>query len=348
LKKRVDVRWDKLNLLKENHMARIVRFHKTGGPEVLQIDNIEVPAPAAGEVRIKVKALGLNRAESMFRSGKYLFQANFPSRLGYEASGIVEALGSGVTGLAVGDVVSVVPPGDQGKYGVYGEIATVPAMFIVKHPTSLSFNEAAAVWMQYLTAYGALIDIADIKKGDFVVIPAASSSVGLAAIQLCNMQGAIPIATTRTNEKRKALEEAGAAYVIATQEEDLASKLKEFTKGQGARVVFDPVGGKTVLALAEGMTTEGILFQYGALSSEHTPFPLLTALKKSLTMRGYVLFEITNNPKRFERAKQFVFDGLASKKLKPIIAKTFTLDEIVESHRYLESNQQFGKIIVTV
>ncbi len=194
-------------------MSRIVRFHKIGGPEVLQIDNIEVPAPSAGEVRIKVKALGLNRAESMFRSGKYLAQPKFPSRLGYEASGIVEAIGSGVTGLAPGDVVSIVPPIDQGKYGVYGEIATIPSQFVVKHPSSLSFVEAAAIWMQYMTAYGALIDIAAIKKEDYVVIPAASSSVGLAAIQLCNLVGAIPIATTRTNSKRKALQDAGAAHL---------------------------------------------------------------------------------------------------------------------------------------
>jgi len=195
-------------------MAQIVRFHKTGGPEVLQIDNLEVPPPGKGEVRIKVKALGLNRAEAMFRSGHYIEQPKFPSRLGYEASGIVDALGSGVTGFNLGDVVSVVPPMSQAKYGVYGEIATVPSQYVVKHPALLSFEEAAAIWMQYLTAYGALIDIAAIKKGDYVVITAASSSVGLAAIQLCNMVGATPIATTRTSEKRKSLKEAGATHVI--------------------------------------------------------------------------------------------------------------------------------------
>ena len=301
-------------------MPSIVRFHKTGGPEVLQIDNIEVPPPDSGEVQIKVKAIGLNRAESMFRLGRYLAQPKFPSKLGYEASGIVEAVGPGVTEFKKGDVVSIIPPTDQGKYGVYGEIATVPAKFVVKHPPSLSFPEAAAVWMQYMTAYGALIDIANIQKGDYVVITAASSSVGLAAIQLCNMQGAIPIAATRTNEKRKALKEAGAAYVIATQEEDLAAKLKEYTGGKGARIVFDPVGGKTVLALAEGMAPQGILFEYGALSPDPTPFPLFTALNKSLTMRGYVLFEITNDQARMEKAKKFILEGLKSGKLKPILS----------------------------
>lgn len=329
-------------------MPRIVRFHKTGGPEVLQIENIDVPLPEAGEVRIKVKAIGLNRAECMFRLGQYLENPKFPSKLGYEASGIIEAIGPGVKGFAIGDPVSTIPSTSQGKYGVYGELATVPARFIVKHPSLLSFNEAAAVWMQYMTAYGALIDIAHIKKDDFVVITAASSSVGLAAIQLCNLVGAIPIATTRTNQKRKALLDAGAANVIVTQNEDLAEKLKQITADKGARVVFDPVGGKTVNALAEGMTYGGILFQYGVLSSDPTPFPLLTALSKGLTMRGYTLFEILNDPIRFERAKQFVLDAISTGKLKPIIDKTFPLDQIGEAHRYMESNTQFGKIIVTV
>lgn len=329
-------------------MSRIVRFKKTGGPEVLQIENIEVPPPGPGEVRIKVKALGLNRAESMFRLGQYLEEPKLPSRLGYEASGTVEAIGSGVKGLAVGDTVSTIPSTSQGKYGVYGEVATVPAQFVVKHPSTLTLNEAAAVWMQYMTAYGALIDIAQIKKGDFVVITAASSSVGLAAIQLCNLIGAIPIATTRTSGKKNALKDAGAAHVIVTQEEDLAARLKEITAGKGARVVFDPVGGKTVLALAEGMSYGGILFQYGGLSPDPTPFPLMTALLKSLTMRAYVLFEILNDPIRFEKAKQFILDAIATGKLKPIIDRTFPLDQIIEAHRYMESNKQFGKIIVTV
>lgn len=329
-------------------MSKIVRFHKVGGPEVLQFDNVEVPPPGDGEVRIQVKAIGLNRAESMFRSGRYFSDPKFPSKLGYEASGIVEAVGSGVHELALGDVVSIVPTPDQGRYGVYGEIATVPAKYVVKHPHSLSFEEAAAVWMQYLTAYGALVDIAKMQSGDYVVIPAASSSVGLAAIQLANLFGATPIATTRTSAKKKALLDAGAAYVIATEEEDLAAKLKEITKDKGARIVFDPVGGKTVLALAEGMSQGGIMFQYGALSPDHTPFPLKTALFKCLTMRGYVLFEVVENPVRFESAKKFILDALASGKLKPIIAKTFPLENIVEAHRYLESNQQFGKIVVTV
>jgi NADPH:quinone reductase-like Zn-dependent oxidoreductase len=329
-------------------MPHIVRFHRIGGPEVLQIDTLDVREPAAGEVRISVKALGLNRAEAMFRSGQYLEQARLPSRLGYEASGTIESVGPGVQGLKPGDAVSTIPAFAQGKYGVYGDVALVPAAAVAKHPPSLSWSEAAAVWMQYLTAYGALIDIARLAKGDTVLIPAASSSVGLAAIQIANLVGATPIALTRKDDKREALTRLGAAHVIATEKQDLVAEAQRLTNGKGARVVFDPVGGPTVAKLVAAMAPRGILFQYGALSSEPTPLPLFDVLGKSLTIRGYILFEITSDPTRLEAGKKFVIDGLASGKLKPVIAKTFPLAEIVAAHRYLESNQQVGKIVVTV
>lgn len=330
-------------------MSRIVRFHQTGGPEVLQIDDVEVPSPKKGEVRISVKALGLNRAEAMFRSGQYLEQPKFPARIGYEASGTVEAIGEGVEDLQVGDAVSTIPGFSLNDYGVYGEVALAPASAVAKHPASLSWEEATAIWMQYATAYGALVDIAKLKKRDTVLIPAASSSVGLAAIQITNLIGAKPIALTRTSEKRQALLDAGAAHVIATDEQDLVAEVMKLTRKKGARIVFDPVAGPTLTKLAAATKERGIIFQYGALSSEPTPLPLMDVLGKSLTVRGYLLFEITGNPKRLQKAKQFIVAGLASGKLKPVIAKTFSgLASIVEAHRYLESNAQIGKIVVTV
>ena len=329
-------------------MPRAIRFHQIGGPEVLQIDSVDVPAPGSGEVRINVKALGLNRAEAMFRSGHYLEQPVLPSRLGYEAAGVVESVGPEVVGLKPGDAVSTIPAFSLGKYGVYGDVVVVPAAAVAKHPVALSWIEAAAIWMQYLTAYGALIDIAKLTAGDTLLIPAASSSVGIAAIQIAKMVGATPIALTRTDDKRAALMQLGAAHVIATEKQDLVAEVQSLTNGKGARVVFDPVAGPTVARLTAAMAKGGILFQYGALSTEPTPLPLMDLLSKVLTIRGYVLFEITSNAARLERAKKFVIDGLAAGQLKPVIAKTFPFAEIVEAHRYLESNQQIGKIVVTV
>jgi NADPH:quinone reductase-like Zn-dependent oxidoreductase len=329
-------------------MARVVRFHQTGGPEVLRIENLDVRPPGPGEVRIAVKALGLNRAESMFRCGQYLEQPLPPARLGYEAAGTVEAVGSDVAGLQVGDIVSTIPAFSQNEYGVYGDLAVVPAAAVAKHPASLSFVEAAAIWMQYATAYGALIEIAKLKAGDTVLIPAASSSVGIAAIQLANLVSATPVALTRTSHKRDALLELGAKHVIATEEQDLVAETMQLTGGQGARLVFDPVGGPTVEKLVSAMATYGILFLYGALSTDPTPLPLFPLVGKMLTIRGYMLMEFTADPWKLETLKQFIVGGLTSGQLKPIVAKTFPLDQIVEAHRYLESNQQIGKIVVTV
>jgi NADPH:quinone reductase-like Zn-dependent oxidoreductase len=219
---------------------------------------------------------------------------------------------------------------------------------VVKHPASLSFEEAAAVWMQYVTAYGALIDIAKLHAKDFAVVTAASSSVGLAAIQIARMVGAIPIAVTRSSEKKHALLDAGAAHVIASAEEDLKARLTEIAGPHGVRVVFDPIGGPAFEPLSAAMARGGILIEYGALSPEPTPFPLFAVLGKSLTLRGYLIHEITGDPKRLEAAKRFILGGLESGALKPIIARTFHFEEIVDAHRYLESNQQFGKIVVTV
>ncbi|GBD49561.1 zinc-dependent alcohol dehydrogenase family protein [Methylopila sp. Yamaguchi] len=329
-------------------MTRVVRFHRTGGPEVMQFDDLPVGDPGRAELRVRIEAIGLNRAEAMFRSGAYLETPRLPARLGYEASATVESVGDEVDGFAPGDPVSVIPAFSMNDYGVYADTAIVPAYSVLRRPTGASPIESAAIWMAYLTAWGALIDIGRLGEGDAVVIPAASSSVGLAAIQVANSVGAISIATTRTRDKAAALEGAGAAHVIVTSEQDLVAAVNRATGGKGARLVFDPVGGPQVETLAEAMSHHGVLVVYGALAAAPTPFPVIAALQKALTMRGYTLFEFVRDEERMARASAFIQNGLAHGRLKPIIAKTFPLDEIVEAHRYMESNQQFGKIVVTV
>lgn len=329
-------------------MVRVVRFHELGGPEVLRIEEIDVAGPGPGEVQIRVKALGLNRAEALIRSGAYIETPTLPSGLGLEAAGIVEAVGEGAEGFAPGDAVSVVPPPSMVRWPAYGELASFPGRLLVKHPPSLGFEAAAAVWMQYLTAYGALIDIARLRREDFVVITAASSSVGLAAIEIANRVGATAIAVTRTSAKKQALAAFGAAHVIASAEEDLEARLREIAGPAGVRVVFDPVGGPIFEPLTSAMSKGGILIEYGGLSPEPTPFPLFAVLSKSLTLRGYLVHEIISDPARLTAAKSFILDGLTDGSLRPVIARTFPFEEIVEAHRFLESNEQFGKVVVTV
>jgi NADPH:quinone reductase-like Zn-dependent oxidoreductase len=329
-------------------MARVIRFHEHGGPEVLRIEDIDVAPPPAGEVQIRVKAIGLNRADALMRSGTYIETPALPSGLGLEAAGIVEAVGAGVDGFVPGDAVSVVPPVSMNRWPAYGELATFPAHLVVKHPASLDWTSAAALWMAYVTAYGALVDIAGLREGDVVAITAASSSVGLAAIQIARRVGARPVAVTRTSAKRAALLEAGAAHVVASDEEDVEQALKAFAGEAGVRVVFDPVGGPLFVPLTAAMARGGILIEYGGLSTEPTPFPLFAVLSKSLTLRGYLVHEIVTDPARLETAKRFILDGVEAGALRPVIARTFPFGQIEEAHRFLESNAQFGKVVVTL
>jgi len=330
-------------------MARIVRFHQTGGPEVLRIEEVPSSPPGEGEIRIAVKAIGLNRAECLFRQGTYLEAPSLPSRLGYEAAGTVEAVGPRVAGLKVGDRVSTLPAFSMGKYGVYGDSVVVPSHAVSSLPGNLSFEEGASVWMAYLTAYGALVEHGGLRKGHHVLITAASSSVGHSAIQIVRAAGGVSIAATRKKEKTEMLRQGGADHVIVTEQEDLAARVLEITGGRGADLIFDAVAGPSVEALAAAAAREATIFVYGLLSMEPTPFPLDAALKKGLSLRGYTLFEIVSAPERMERARKYIFDGLKSGALWPVIDRIFRpLEGIVDAHRYMESNRQNGKIVVTV
>ena len=329
-------------------MPKVVRFHVTGSADVLQLEDLPLQEPRANEVRIKVEAIGLNRAEVMFRRGMYLETPQLPARLGYKAAGVVDAIGPGVNGIKVGERVSVVPSFSLNEYGTYGESVVVPAASVARHPQHLSPAEAASIWMQYLTAWGALIHYGDIKAGDFVLISAASSSVGLAAIELTKLAGAKPIVTTRGSSKKQALLEAGAHAVIATQEEELPKRVAEITGGKGVNLIFDPVAGKFLESLAQAAAPRAQIIEYGALAAEPTPYPLFTALSKGLVIRAYVLYEFVFEPAIRKRAEEYIFQNLEKRNLHPRIDRTFPLAQIVEAHRYMESNQQNGKIVVTV
>jgi NADPH:quinone reductase-like Zn-dependent oxidoreductase len=328
-------------------MTKTVRIHQTGGPEVLQLEDLAVADPGAGEMRIRVKSIGLNRSEAIYRAGKYLVEPKLPSLMGYEAYGIVEALGPGVQGHAPGDAVCVIPTYRLGEYGVYAQSAIVPVRSVIAAPPGLTPIQASAIWMAYLTAY-AIIEVAKIGIGDHVLIPAASSSVGIAAIQLANWAGAVPIALTRRSAKAAALREQGAQHVIATEETDVVAEVMRITNGKGARTAFDPVGGPFIEKLCSALADEGILFIYGSLSGQPTPYPHWTVAMKGLSIRGWVFSAISNKPERYARVRETILAGLASGHLKPVIAKTFTLDQIADAHAYLESNQQIGKVVVTV
>jgi NADPH:quinone reductase-like Zn-dependent oxidoreductase len=329
-------------------MPKIVRFHQVGGPEVLKIEELPSQQPGEKEARLRVQAIGLNRAESMFYHGQYLEDPTLPSRLGYEAAGIVDAVGPGVDKSWIGKRASSIPGFLMTQYGVLGEEAIVPVAMLGEYPEKLSSAEGAAIWMQYLTAWGALVYYDKIAKGDAVIITAASSSVGLAAIEIVKDAGGIAIAATRGSKKRDELLSLGADHVIATEEQDLVQKVKEITGGKGARIIFDPIGGPIVDQLAEAAAYHGTIYEYGALSPDPTPFPLFAALRNGLTVRGYTVRELLSDPEALAAGKKYVYDRLADGRFRPKIAKTFPFSQTVEAYRYLESNAQVGKVVISV
>jgi NADPH:quinone reductase-like Zn-dependent oxidoreductase len=334
--------------------AKIVRFKALGGPEVLEVEDLPLPTPGTGEVRLKVEAIGLNRAEVMFRTGYYLEQPAFPSRIGVEAAGIVEAVGPDVTNVRVGDKVAIASGQSIGRYGTYGESAIALAASLVKYPVNITPAEAASAWIQYLTAYFAFVDLAALKPGQSVLITAATGGAGLGAIQIAKLLGATTIATTRTQGKKHALAEAGADHVIVTGHEDLTARVKQVTGGKGADLIFDPVAGQTLPALAETVAWGGQIILYGALGGAETPYPLWAGFTRNFSLRTYMIYNycglatlgLPRNQEAYQRAVTFINENLATEKLKPVIAKTFPLSQIREAHRYLESNQQLGKIVV--
>jgi NADPH:quinone reductase-like Zn-dependent oxidoreductase len=329
-------------------MSGTIKFAKAGGPEVLEYLDEAVPEPSSAEVRIRVEAIGINRAESMWRLDDYIEPVQFPAGLGYEAAGIVDAVGTDVAGIAIGDAVNVMPSFSMNQYHTYGEIILVPAYAVVPHPKTLSFVEAASIWMMFVTAYGALIEDAKVTKGDVVLIPAASSSVGLAAIQLANYAGAMPIALTRSSEKRQQLLDAGAAHVIATGETDLVAEVLRLTEGRGARVVFDPVGGPAFPKLISALSFQGTVYLYGALGEGVTPLPVLEMIAKVPTVKAHSIWLTSGDETRRKAAVEYVLKGIEAGALKPVIDRVFPFDEMAEVHRYLEGNGQFGKIVVAL
>ncbi len=329
-------------------MPKTIRFHEFGSADVLRVEEGPAPEPQAGEVLLQVAAIGLNRAEVLYREGKYLDRPRgFPAGLGYEAAGTIAKVGPGVTDFQVGERVSTLPTFSLRDYSVYAEQAVVPTFSLTRYPENLGPQGSAAVWLSFLTAYG-LVEFGGMRAGDLVVITAASSSVGNAAIQLARSVGAVPIATTRGSDKRPSLLAAGAAHVVATAEEDLGARLREITGGKGARLVFDAVAGPGLGALVGALAPGGTAFVYGALDPAPTVLAAGPVVGGALTVRGFHVFEITGDRARRARALKALTEGFTKETLRPLIDRTFPLDQIADAHRYMESNRQNGKIVVTV
>jgi NADPH:quinone reductase len=335
--------------------TKVIQFDKYGPADVLKLEEIPLAAPGRDEVRIRIEAMALNRADALFRENTYFIEPVLPaSRIGTDAAGVVEAVGENVTDLKPGDRVVTGIGFDVSRYGTHGETAVLPAQFVHRYPDFISPTDATAITVAYLTPWGALVEYGGMKAGDFVVITAASGGVGTAAIQVAKAVGAIPIAVTRGAAKKPELLELGAAHVVVTDEEDLAERVQEITGGRGAQFIFDPIVEGLLEAFSAAAAEDAKIFLYGSLGQKGTlgaspaEIPLMPLFGKEIAFRGYNNYRLHAAPERLARGFEFVFDRFETGALKPVTAKTFPLENYADAHRYLESNTQVGRVVITV
>ncbi|MCP1197277.1 zinc-dependent alcohol dehydrogenase family protein [Acetobacter senegalensis] len=326
--------------------VRIVRFNEFGDANVLQIKHEDLPQPGPGEVLLRVEAIALNRAEIMVREGRYLWNPNFPAKLGFEAAGIIEAIGPDVDPEWLGVICSSIPNFSPMDYGVYGDVAILPVGSLGIYPASLSFEQGAALWAQYLTAWGGLVYVAKIRPADVVLITAASSSTGIAAIDLVKAEGGISIAVTRTAVKRDELFAQGADHVIVSDEEDLVARVEEITSGAGVQIAYDPIGGPMLALMMDVIAKKGIIVSYGMLSSEPTVLPLFEGFLKYATIKTYDIHEVYDDPSLLATAVGYVTERVKNGQFVPRISTIFPLSNIVEAHKAMEASNHIGKIVV--
>lgn len=330
----------------KEYKSKIIQFHKPGGPDVLKSDEIIIDKLQPHEVLVNVKAAGINRIDTLFRMG-VVMPPKYPSKIGYEGSGIIVTVGDQVKNLKEGDEVSIIPAFSNDDYGTYGEMVLMPEYALQPKSKQLSFEEAASLWTSYFVAYGMIVDQGKLQNGQYVIINAASSSVGLAAIQITNMLGGIPIALTTSENKKERLIEYGAKHVIVTKEENIPNQVMKITENKGAHIILDAVGGAQFNDLLQSSAQRGIIFAYGVLSNgQKGEYDASTVAFNMLTIIGYNSEDLVSDSNKRAKAIDFITEGVNKGDLKPIVSKTFKLEDVQEAHQYMESNQQFGKVVL--
>lgn len=330
-------------------MPRLIEFATLGGPEVLHFVERAAESPGSGEVQIAMKAAGLNRAELLFMAGAYLVPPILPSRLGFEGAGEVTAVGANVHGFSVGDWVAITPAFQQNAYGVLGDLINIPASALVSIPHGIGFHDAAAFWMAFGTAYGLLVQCGELRDGgeQTVLINAASSSVGLAAIQIARAHGATVIAVTRAATKVEPLRAAGANHVVVSNEEDIVERIGALSGGRGFDIACDAVGGSALAQLAEASSRDAVIVFYGLLSGEIGPVPFGPMVARGVRLTGFHLaWSLLDIPERRRAAISHLSNGLMNGNYRPVIDRIYAFTEVREAYAAMAANNHVGKIVV--
>ena len=326
-------------------MANAIRFYETGGPEVLRYEEVSVGEPGPGQVRLRHAAVGLNYADTYFRNGTYPIP--MPNGLGVEAAGVVEALGEGVTNVAVGDRVTYT--GFINTLGAYATQRLIPAAPLIKLPDSIAFETAAAMTMRGLTSAYLMRRIHAFKPGDSILLHAAAGGVGLIVAQWAKLLGLTVIGTVSSDAKAELARAHGCDFTIDYSREDVATRVRALTGGAGVDVVFDSVGKSTFIGSLDSLKRRGLMVCVGTASGPIDGFnPQLLAMKGSLYLTRPALADYIADPAEKEALAGELFDHVASGRIKIEINQTFELQDAAQAHRDLESRQTTGSSVFII
>ncbi|ALR77551.1 quinone oxidoreductase family protein [[Enterobacter] lignolyticus] len=326
-------------------MAKAIRFYETGGPQVLRYEDVTVGEPGPGEVRLRQVAVGLNYADTYFRNGTYPIP--LPSGMGVEASGVVEAIGAGVTNVAVGDRVTYT--GFLNTLGAYATERLIPAAPLIKLPDNITFETAAAMTMRGLTSAYLLRRIYNFRPGDSILLHAAAGGVGLIVAQWARLLGLTVIGTVSSEAKAEVARAHGCDYTINYSHEDVAQRVRTLTEGVGVNVVFDSVGKNTFMGSLDSLRRRGLMVCVGTASGPIPPFdPVLLAMKGSLHLTRPALADYIADPAEKAALAAELFDHVGSGRIRIDINQKYALQDAVKAHSDLESRKTTGSSIFVI
>ena len=330
---------------------------RTGPPEVIQIREAPDPAPKAGEVRIAVRAAGVNFADVMARLGLYPDAPPLPTVVGYEVAGVVDALGPGVTEFQTGNRVLALT-----RFGGYASAVVVPVAQVFQTPPSLTDLEAAAIPVNYLTAAIALYKLANVSAGETVLVYGAGGGVGIAATQLARLRRAVVIGTASTS-KIDPIRALGVDHPIDHRRQDVAAEVRRLTAGRGVDVVLDPIGGRSFSVSYRLLAPLGRMVIYGASSIASgerrnlwrvirtvlsmPTFKPLSLMNSNRAVMGLNLGHLWTEEHQLRGAMAMILDDAAAGRLRPVVAQTFPLERAGDAHRFLQSRANIGKVVLT-
>ncbi|MEP3279815.1 MAG: zinc-binding dehydrogenase [Stappiaceae bacterium] len=318
------------------------------GFEGLRLQSCAAEEPGPTDVRLQIEAFALNWGDMDLMRDQYSFSYSaFPARIGMEAAGIVEAVGKNVHDIRIGDRYCTLPY-FYDRRGASADTVLIDQAYITKAPEGLSAVESASIWMQFLTAYFPIVELAKAAPGHNIFVPAGTSTAGNAALQIGRMSGATMITTTRYAQNRAYLEASGADHVYVDDGlADMAKFLLDVTGGEGIHAAFDPMGGEFMQRYGRALATDAKLMMYGTLTGALPELPFVSMWQSNAWLHTYSLFNYVQNADACARGKAFVYEALAEKNLAPRVDRTFPMEGYVEAWEYLRQDRtSFGKVVI--